>query len=560
MLRRKIPWTSQPQYPVGIDRTNPYARYFSAFLYPAGSTFHDACQSELRTGTPTSVSSSVSSVGKVLQFDGSASKINYGDVSLVDFTAGYSIFVLFCPEMQGGARREQLVAKDNSTGRQFTVELNPQGISGTGAGQTASIGHTRFVTGSTYYQKYTAANTVTNGQWYSLLVGSTDGSTDIIGFLNASSLPLTLDGTGSTTGALQNTTTPLIIGARDYVGYEDFFGGKIAAVAILKTPPSLDIAQKLYRNPWQFLAPQERKIFVSVAGSGLNITTILATADASGFTANVDRQLAITTSLGTATASGFTANIDRQLAISATLATASADGFVSNIDRQLSITTTLATATASGFTANVSSDLNVTTTLATATASGFSANVDRQLFIVTTLATATASGFDASIALGGGLNIAATHAVATASGFDASITISSAQGSGWETYVAPIRKKTVKQFKEEFNNLTYFELEEKEDEVKSEIRLVEQDIRLNEDLGLDNLILKLKLALKIQKAKLQAIKSVKQEKIQEAQVQQIQHEAIPIEYTQDIDIIHEDENIDADLSYIAAILRMKYFN
>lgn len=559
MIRRKIPWTSQPQYPVGLDRTNPYARYFSAFLYPIGGTFHDACQGELHTGTPTSVSSSVSSVGKVLQFDGSTSKINYGDVSLVDFTSGYSVFVLFCPEMQTGTRREMLVAKDNAAGRQFTVELNPYASSGSSDGQLRSIGHTRFVTNTTYYQKYTAANTVTNGQWYSLLLGSTDGSTDIIGFLNGSSLSL-VNGSGLATGAIQNTTTPLIIGARDYVGYEDYFGGKIAVVAILKTPPSLNLAQNLYQNPWQFLAPQERKIFVSVAGGGLNITTILATADASGFTANVDRQLAITASLGTATASGFTANIDRQLAISATLATASADAFSANADRQLSIIATLATATASGFTANVSSDLNVTTTLATATASGFSANVDRQLSIVTILATATASGFDASIALGGGLNITATHAVATASGFDASITISTPQGSGWETYVAPIRKKTVKQFKEEFNDLTYFELEEKEDEVKSEIRLVEQDIRLNEDLGLDNLILKLKLALKIQKAKLQAIKSVKQEKIQEAQVQQIQHEAIPIEYTQDIDIIHEDENIDADLSYIAAILRMKYFN
>lgn len=318
--------------------------------------------------------------------------------------------------------------------------------------------------------------------------------------------------------------------------------------------------QLLSRNPWLLIAPQERRVFVSVASSDLNITTTLATANASGFTANIDRQLAIATSLGTATASGFTANVDRQLSITATLATATASGFTANISSDLNVTATLATATASAFSANVDRQLSITTTLATANASGFTANVDRQLFITTTLATATASGFDASIALGGGLNITATRAVATASGFVASVTISTTQGSGWETYVAPIRKKTVKQFKEEFNNLTYFELEEKEDKVKSEIRLVEQDIRLNEDLGLDNLILKLKLALKIQKAKLQAIKSVKQEKIQEAKIQQIQHEAIPIEYTQDIDIIHEDENIDADLSYIAAILRMKYFN
>ena len=220
-IRRKIQRASQPQYPVGIDRTNPYARYFSAFLYPVGGTFYDACQSELRTGTPTSVSSGVSSVGKVLQFDGSASKIDYGDVSLVDFTSGYSIFVLFCPEMQGGARREQLVTKDNATGRQFTIELNPRGESGSLAGQTSSIGHTKFVTNSTFSQSYSNANVITNGQWASLLVGESNSLNSITAYLNGVALSLTVVATQ--TGAPQATATPLMIGARDYSGFNDFF-------------------------------------------------------------------------------------------------------------------------------------------------------------------------------------------------------------------------------------------------------------------------------------------------------------------------------------------------
>lgn len=526
MIRRKIPWTSQPQSPVEIDRSKIPFRLSALVL--------GSCPINLATGASFALNAvvpSIASVGRILRAPGPRAQTS-GFITLDRNppTGGLTVIAIASRRTSYSANSVDFLASTTNPSLipGFSIDLS----------NSWDTGHENKLRGfgSLYLDGVLQATgrsdaALNNGQFYNIVCRtSTYTAGDALDFM----------------GAYTNAYWTSEIDCALFCVIEGDIGD--------------NLAREISRNPWLLFAPQERRVFVSVAGGGLNITTILATADASGFTANVDRQLAITASLGTATASGFTANIDRQLAISATLATASADAFSANADRQLSIIATLATATASGFTANVSSDLNVTTTLATATASGFSANVDRQLSIVTILATATASGFDASIALGGGLNITATHAVATASGFDASITISTPQGSGWETYVAPIRKKTVKQFKEEFNNLTYFELEEKEDEVKSEIRLVEQDIRLNEDLGLDNLILKLKLALKIQKAKLQAIKSVKQEKIQEAQVQQIQYEAIPIEYTQDIDIIHEDENIDADLSYIAAILRMKYFN
>lgn len=527
MIRRKIPWTSQPQSPVGIDRSLIPFRLSTLII---GSELFNRA-----TSTPVTLGSGVSriytSAGSVLTTSSRGAVDNYIHLDRSPPSGGLTVIAIARRHSSYGSGAIDFLWNTNNSSYTIGANINLSNA-WAGAGNENKLGGF----GSLYLDGVKQAGgasdvALVNNQYYNIVC-------------RTSSYTAGAEATylGANTNALFSTDIDC------------------ALLCVIEGDIGDSLAREISRNPWRLFAPQERKVFGSGASGGLNITTILATADASGFAASVDRQLAITASLGTATASGFTANIDRQLAISATLATASADGFVSNIDRQLSIIATLATATASGFTANVSSDLNVTTTLATATASGFSANVDRQLSIVTTLATATASGFDASIALGGGLNITATHAVATASGFDASITISTPQGSGWETYVAPIRKKTVKQFKEEFNNLTYFELEEKEDEVKSEIRLVEQDIRLNEDLGLDNLILKLKLALKIQKAKLQAIKSVKQEKIQEAQVQQIQHEAIPIEYTQDIDIIHEDENIDADLSYIAAILRMKYFN
>jgi len=526
MIRRKIPWTSQPQSLVEIDRSKIPFRLSALVL--------GSCPINLATGKSFALNGilpSIASVGRILRAPGPrAQTTNFITLDRNPPAGGLTVIAVASRRTSFSVNLVDFLASTTDTALTigFSIDLS----NGWDAGHENKLRGFGSVYLDGVLQSTTRSDVaLNNGQFYGIVCRtSTYTQGDSLNYL------------GATTNA--NWTSEI----------------DCALFCVIEGDIGDSLAREISRNPWRIFAPQERRVFVSVASSDLNITTTLATANASGFTANIDRQLVIATSLGTATASGFTANVDRQLSITTTLATATASGFTANISSDLNVTATLATAIASAFSANVDRQLSITTTLATANASGFTANVDRQLFITTTLATATASGFDASIALGGGLNIIATLGTANASGYTAGITLASAQGSGWETYVAPTRKKTVKQFKEEFNDLTYFELEEKEDEVKSEIRLVEQDIRLNEDLGLDNLILKLKLALKIQKAKLQAIKSVKQEKIQEAQVQQIQYEAIPIEYTQDIDIIHEDENIDADLSYIAAILRMKYFN
>ena len=537
LIRRKIPWTSQPQRLVAID---PYwvKRGLKAFYVLNSSLWRINLVTGRMSGS--AVGTGHSFYGDKIRTSGAST--DYINLGLDGFSAVAPFTIIVGVRHISGVVDWSLIRRDVAIWH---------GI----YGENTSI---KTSENNSFDGTITPVSGISQNPTDNFSV-TLAGANNLRGCVNGGAIATDTTVTVPTGGGLTNVSLGAsVFGGGVPVGnlavadftYFGIFDGALTDVEL----------QLLSRNPWQVFAPQDRKVFVSVASSDLNITTTLATANASGFTANIDRQLVIATSLGTATASGFTANVDRQLSITTTLATATASGFTANISSDLNVTATLATATASAFSANVDRQLSITATLATANASGSTANVDRQLFITTTLATATASGFDASIALGGGLNITATRAVATASGFVASVTISTPQGSGWETYVAPTRKKTVKQFKEEFNNLTYFELEEKEDEVKSEIRLVEQDIRLNEDLGLDNLIVKLKLALKIQKAKLQAIKSVKQEKIQEAQVQQIQHEAIPIEYTQDIDIIHEDENIDADLSYIAAILRMKYFN
>src|SRR3990172_9292033 len=80
------------------------------------------------------------------------------------------------------------------------------------------------------------------------------------------------------------------------------------------------------------------------AGSGLTINCTLGTADASGFTANVDKQINITGIIGTATASGFTASVDLQFTITGIIGTATASGFTATVE--LSIPLYLTTAQA----------------------------------------------------------------------------------------------------------------------------------------------------------------------------------------------------------------------
>jgi len=109
-------------------------------------------------------------------------------------------------------------------------------------------------------------------------------------------------------------------------------------------------------------------------------------------------------------------------------------------------------------------------------------------------------------------------------------------GTGWETYVAPITRKTLKKYKEEYLELSYFELEEIKAEAESEIRLAQSEIRINQDLGLQDLITRLKLAISIHKIRLQAIAWVEQERLRKAKK------------------LEKSKILDADLVFIVAYL------
>ncbi len=108
-------------------------------------------------------------------------------------------------------------------------------------------------------------------------------------------------------------------------------------------------------------------------------------------------------------------------------------------------------------------------------------------------------------------------------------------GTGWDNYVAPRARKTLKQYKKEYLELSYLELEEEKAEIQADIKLAEQDIRFNVDLGLTDVIERLKTAIEIAKVKLQALEWVEKERIKR--------------YKRD-----KQRAIDADMAFVAAYM------
>jgi hypothetical protein len=142
---------------------------------------------------------------------------------------------------------------------------------------------------------------------------------------------------------------------------------------------------------------------VPAIGGGLTVTAMLGTADASGYSATIDRQSLIPAALTTATASGYPANIDLGATITASQAIAAASGYAATVDRHLGITASIASAAADGYPAalQVGSYLTINALQALAAASGYPAGINQQFIITASPGEAVASGFSAS--LGNGL-------------------------------------------------------------------------------------------------------------------------------------------------------------
>ena len=168
----------------------------------------------------------------------------------------------------------------------------------------------------------------------------------------------------------------------------------------------------LSANPWQVFAPLERRIWAPAAGGGTTITCTVGNAVANGTTAAITKTVA--TTVGNSSADGTTANLIRVIATST--GSAAADGPTAAVTRTTA--TTVGNAVADGTLAAMVRAVAATT--GSSVADGSTSAVTR--IIATTTGDAAAAGITASIVLDGSVTIACTLGNAVADGSLAAVT------------------------------------------------------------------------------------------------------------------------------------------
>lgn len=105
------------------------------------------------------------------------------------------------------------------------------------------------------------------------------------------------------------------------------------------------------------------------------------------------------------------------------------------------------------------------------------------------------------------------------------------RGGGWETYVAPRRRKTLEQYKEEYSELPYIEIVDKKEEVEAEVAQIQAEItQIRDEVEFSpdvDLVARLKAAIETQKVKLRALKWVeetKRERAEETKRERVVHD------------------------------------
>ena len=408
-------WTSQPQYPVGIDWSNPLVQALglTEVWYPRPNL---ASKTLIRGFSPIVYVPSAVTVGYNINGAGASFLSNTQNNGIAIASSADDIF----PDLTQASIFVMRKSAD-------TV-LRASTLFGAGVGNEAAnnriILHAPYSDGVTWFEY--GSNQTTN----KVSIGSTVKTTDTEKFALIAGPSkgreiwkngVKVIGDTSINAARLSNTDPFRIGS-SYDTSSVPSDIETVSLVIIGRKEWPDWAIKaLSDNPWQIFKAPARRIWVGASSSDLTVNATLGTADASGFTAVVDRQLTVTAALGTATANGVTASVDRQLSIAATLGTATANGMPANVDRQLTANATLGTAAADGFVADVSLGIGLTVncSVGAATASGLTATVDRQLTLGCATGTATANGFSATVDRQ--LAIIATPGQAAAAGYTANI-------------------------------------------------------------------------------------------------------------------------------------------
>lgn len=456
-------WTSQPQTPVGIDWSNPLASRCLAVYLPANNNS--------RSGNP---SRTVSSFGIGDTFLRTSSQhITIPLVRPVSLTGKGATLIGIVNSTNLANSQCSFALTDGSSHFSVLFRGDQGGTPISGATWNAPSSSFRQFQGPAYASgvNYVVAFTADTAGNFSIYV---NGVLQSGSYSNSGTMP-------------SGNLTTLEIGSSNGTG--DYLTGSVFGAIPFEGVLNLQEIRNLSNNLWQIFKAPARRIWVAGAASGstgtVAVTNANDTSSASG-TTTVVGTVARTNANDTSSASGTTTVVGT-VSVANAADTSSASG------------TTTVTGTSATTNANDTSTASGTTTVI-GTAASTNAND-----------TAAASGIAGSIT--GTVATTNKNDTVLASGTAGSLRTN--RGGGWETYVAPIRKKTVKEVKKEFENLTYSEIvdEQKTAEIKiqhtqAKIQEIKSNVSAVKPFSLAPEIAKLKLLIAEEKIKIEALREL----------------------------------------------------
>jgi Concanavalin A-like lectin/glucanases superfamily len=258
MLIRRVPWTRQPQGPVGIDWSNPLARGLT-FCH-VGTRNVELVMGQLPT---TAVGSgTVGRHGRSIAYDGSAAKLWY-DANTYPSAGDASVFALATVSSIGAD--QSILTKNGAS----NIALN-FGIENT----SGKIFNYRYDSTSGSYDVYSTSSALTLSAGETATIGVTNGPN------LQSQVILYKNGVGEVASATAGanrvvpevTDAPLSVGA--YSAGSGFFSGQLFVVYRWGRILSQSEMAQLHANSWQLLAP--RRIYIPTAAAAGGAPTTFA--------------------------------------------------------------------------------------------------------------------------------------------------------------------------------------------------------------------------------------------------------------------------------------------
>lgn len=314
MINRKIPWTSQPQYPVDIDRSNPLASRCLGVYLPANNNS--------RSGNP---SRTVSSFGIGDTFLRTSSQhITIPLVRPVSLTGKGATLIGIVNSTNLGAAQCAFALTDGSS--HFSVLFRGD------QGGTPIAGATWNSPGSSF--KQFAGPAYASGINY--VVGFT---TDTAGNFSVYVNGVLQSGSYSNLGTIPSVNlTKLEIAASNGTG--DYLTGSVFFATAFEGALSASEIKALSDNPWQIFKSQSRRIWVGAAGGtntavnpGTGSIAITGYAPSIAQTANQ----AITPNVGNIVITGYAPTISQPQAVNPGAGTITITGYAPTVTQNVDV-------------------------------------------------------------------------------------------------------------------------------------------------------------------------------------------------------------------------------